>query len=74
MWYSRNGAVKAAQAFARNLQYTLYESGKFYDVPNDRDEKKPLAESSLSDEHRRVKAVLQARLDRFASIKPVNAK
>jgi arylsulfatase A len=74
MWYSRNGAVKAARAFARNQQYKLYESGKFYDVPNDRDEKKPLEDAELSAEQRQVKAVLQAHLDRFADVKPVNAK
>lgn len=74
MWYSRNGAVKAARAFARNQRYKLYESGKFFDVPNDRSEKKPLGDASLSEEQLRVKAVLQARLDRFADISPVNAK
>ncbi|MGZ0173656.1 MAG: sulfatase-like hydrolase/transferase [Planctomycetales bacterium] len=74
MWYSRNGAVKAARAFARNQRYKLYESGKFYDVPNDRNEKKPLDDTSLTDEQQRIKAVLQARLDSFASIKPVNAR
>lgn len=74
MWYSRNGAVKAARAFARNQRYKLYESGKFFDVPNDRNEKKPLGDASLSEEQLSIKAVLQARLDRFADIKPVNAK
>jgi arylsulfatase A len=74
MWYSRNGAVKAARAFARNQRYKLYESGKFYDVPTDRLEKQPLDDASLTNEQRRVKAVLQARLDRIADIKPVNAK
>lgn len=74
MWYSRNGGVKAARAFARNQRYKLYESGKFYDVPNDRLEKQPLDDGSLTDEQLQIKAMLQARLDRFASVKPVNAK
>ena len=74
MWYSRNGGVKAARAFARNQRYKLYESGEIYDVPNDRREKQPLAESPLTEEQRKVKAMLQARLDRFANVTPVNAK
>lgn len=74
MWYSRNGGVKAARAFARNQRYKLYESGKFYDVPNDRLEKQPLAEATLTAEQREVKAMLQSRIDQFADVTPVNAK
>jgi len=74
MWYSRNGGVKEARAFARNQRYKLYESGKFFDISNDRDEQKPLSDDSLSDEQRQVKAVLKARLDRFDKIVPVNAR
>ena len=48
-------------------------SCKFHDVPNDRREKTPLDDATLNEEQLRVKAMLQARLDRFAKIKPVNA-
>jgi arylsulfatase A len=74
MWYSRNGAVKAARAFARNQRYKLYESGTFFDISKDRDEKNPIDDASLSEKQRAVKTVLQTRLDRFGDVKPVNAK
>lgn len=70
MWYTRSGKVKEARAFARNQRYKLYESGKFYDVPNDRLEKKPLANNALDDDQKKVKAMLQKQLDEFADIVP----
>jgi hypothetical protein len=43
-------------------------------VPNDRNEKKPLDDASLTEKQLGIKAVLQARLGDFANIKPVNAR
>jgi len=74
MWYSRNGGVKAARAFARNQRYKLYESGEFFDIPQDRREKQPIPDRSLTQQQRSIKAVLQARLDQFKNVTPVNAK
>ena len=74
IWYSRNGNVRAARAFARNQRYKLYESGEFYDIANDRMEQQPRTLNSLTEGQRRYKNILQARIDRFASITPVNAR
>ena len=42
-WYSRTGKDSQAKVFARNQQYKLYESGEFYEVPNDDKEKNTFA-------------------------------
>ena len=55
----------ATQASARNQRYKLYASGAFYDVPNDLQEKHPLADSSLSIEQRVIKAALQAVIEHY---------
>lgn len=68
MWYSRNGGLKQARAFARNQRYKLYEDGKFFDVPNDRLEKKPLKTGSLSPEVLAVRAMLRVHIDSFADV------
>jgi arylsulfatase A len=74
MWYSRNGGLARAKAFARNQRYKLYEDGRFYDVPKDRLEKKPLEEATLDKKAQAVKQVLQARLDSFADVKRTGRK
>lgn len=74
MWYSRNGKVAAARAFARNQRYKLYGSGEFFDIPNDRLEKSAIDDDSLTGEQRDVRAVLQKTLDRFAGVVPANAR
>lgn len=74
LWYSRNGGLKQARAFARNQRYKLYESGEFFDIFRDRDEKSPLQKALLNAEQLRAHAVLQRRLDHFADIMPVNAR
>ena len=74
MWYSRTGNVRSAKVFARNQRYKLYESGRFYDVKNDRFEKTPLDDDSLDAQARAIKALLQARLDSFAGVKPPGSK
>lgn len=74
MWYSRSGKVSEARVFARNQRYKLYESGEFYDVPNDRLEKHPLSADSLNDDQQKVKTMLQRQLAQFADIVPARAK
>lgn len=68
MWYSRNGELAKAEAFARNQRYKLYEDGRFFDVPNDRLEKKPLDAASLGEEAQAAKKLLQARIDSFKDV------
>jgi len=70
IWYSRSGNAKQARAFARNQRYKLYERGEFYDVAQDRLEKKPLDATSLSAEQKAAQAALQAHLDRFQEVSP----
>jgi arylsulfatase A len=41
-WYSRSGEVNEARIFARTQRYKLYETGEFYDVPNDFLEENPI--------------------------------
>lgn len=69
MWYSRNGGSAKARAFARNQRYKLYESGDFFDVPNDRMETKPLV--SLNAEQRTIRDMLQKQIDQFADVVPI---
>lgn len=49
--------------FARNQRWKLYETGAFYDIANDEDEKSPIANADLSDESRAVRDSLQAVID-----------
>lgn len=74
MWYSRNGKVSEAQAFARNQRYKLYESGEFFDVPNDRTEQRPLDPATLTAEQRAVFDQLKQHIDRFSDVTPVGAQ
>lgn len=74
MWYSRNGVPKKAEVFARNQRYKLYETGKMFDVPNDRLEKNPLNTEDLTTEQQHIRAILQARIDSFANVVPLQAR
>jgi len=49
-WYSKDGDVSKARVFARNHRYKLYDSGEFYDVPNDYPEQHPLDLEDLDQE------------------------
>lgn len=73
MWYSRNGVVSEAKVFARNQRYKLYSSGKFYDVPNDPEEKHPLAIDQLTAEQQEIHRMLEQHIAQFDDIQPVNA-
>ncbi|MGB0143562.1 MAG: sulfatase-like hydrolase/transferase [Akkermansiaceae bacterium] len=63
-WYSRSGNYKKDLAvFARTERYKLYRDGRFFDLPQDRLEKNELKGEILTDEQKKVKAMLQAVLD-----------
>ncbi|MHC4878504.1 MAG: sulfatase-like hydrolase/transferase [Planctomycetota bacterium] len=74
MWYSRNGVVNQARAFARTQTYKLYESGEMFDVSRDRLEKKPLDPGSLSKPQQQIRDMLQAHIDEFADVVPPGAR
>ena len=61
-WYSRSGKEENAQVFARNHQFKLYDSGAFYEVPEDYLEENPLDVEELTPEvkeiHTQLKTVL----------------
>ena len=69
-WYARGGKAKAAKVFARNQQYKLYASGKFYDVPEDPTENHPLKPGALADNAARGRDLLQSALDRYKDARP----
>ena len=60
--YYRRGNEKAQQ-WTRTQRYKLYKTGKFYDVSQDRLEKKPL--STLTPDQKKTRAMLQGALDQF---------
>ena len=72
-WYNRNMKPGKGQVTARNQRYKLYGRGEFYDVPNDLQEKHPLADSSLSPEQLGIKASLQDVLDNYAHFDRLSA-
>ncbi|MEN8228772.1 MAG: sulfatase-like hydrolase/transferase [Bacteroidota bacterium] len=69
-WYSRAGKDSDAKVFIRNQRYKLYRNGNFYDIDNDVLEKAPLQEDDLSDETRRIEAMLQKALHQYKDARP----
>jgi len=66
-WFSRNGVDSEARVFARNHRYKLYESGEFYEVPEDYDEQNPIEQKDLDVEALEVYQSLKSVLDHYAS-------
>jgi len=66
-WYSRDGKSNI-QEWARNQQFKLYRTGKFYDVSKDVLEKSALAD--LSPEAQQVRTMLQQVLDQYKDVRP----
>lgn len=64
-WYNRDMTPGKTQATARNQRYKLYGSGEFYDVPNDLQEKQPLATDSLTPKQVAIKGELQGVLNHY---------
>ena len=69
-WYSRGGKGDVQES-ARNRQYKLYRTGKFYDVSKDVLEQNALAE--LSTEEQQVRTMLQQVLDQYNDVRPAPA-
>ena len=66
-WYSRAGKISDAVVFARNQQYKLYQSGEFYEVPQDYLEKNPLSDTELSPKQRKIQKRLQKVIDTYST-------
>ena len=64
-WYSRNGEIAKASVFARNHRYKLYQSGEFYEVPNDYLEKNPLSVDSLNEDAQKAYRMLKNVLNQY---------
>ena len=64
-WYNRDMTPGKTQATARNQRYKLYQSGEFYDVPNDLQEKQPLATDNLTPKQVAIKGELQGALNHY---------
>jgi arylsulfatase A len=73
-WYSRDGNAANAKQYARSQRYKLYRDGRLFDIPSDAAETAPLAESALTDEARKARAMLQAALDKYANARPAGLK
>jgi arylsulfatase A len=70
-WYSRPGGATGRE-FARNQRYKLYRSGEFYDMENDRLEKRPLQPAAVSAAAQPIHTVLQSALDRYSDARPAD--
>ncbi|MEC7235161.1 MAG: sulfatase-like hydrolase/transferase, partial [Verrucomicrobiota bacterium] len=64
-WYNRDMKPGKTQVTARNQRYKLYKGGKFYDIPNDLQEKQPLGTNSLTPEQVAIKEELQDVLNHY---------
>jgi arylsulfatase A len=64
-WYL-NPAKKEPRVFARNHQYKLYETGEFYDVPNDYQEKHSIVFDNLSEGAKAVYVELRSVLSNYS--------
>ncbi len=71
-WFSRGGRRSGAKVFARTQRYKLYADGRFFDVPADPLEKRPLPADGLGPEAERARRMLQAVLDRYARARPAH--
>ena len=62
-WYERDGVRDKASQHARDQQYKLYATGKFFDTVADPEEKADLATGGIPEELKAVHAKLKAVLD-----------
>ncbi len=62
-WYSRNGDPEKARVFARNQRYKLYDTGEFYEIPEDYLEENPILFEDLGAETQKVYHMLQSVLN-----------
>jgi len=66
-WYSRSGREKRAKVFARNHRYKLYQSGKFYDISRDTEERHPLNIDELDKKDKDVNKMLNNVLKQYGN-------
>ena len=64
-WYSRTGKEGTEKVFARNHHYKLYESGEFYEIPNDYKEKNTIAFDELDADAKDTYKMLKEVLDNY---------
>lgn len=64
-WYSRSGRDKRAKVFARNHRYKLYQSGKFYDISKDTNEKNSIDSAEFDKEQKLVWQMLNKVLKQY---------
>lgn len=67
-WYAKEGQESDVTVFARDARFKLYGDGRFYDVPRDPLEERPLPAASLGPEGVSARARLQAVIDRYALV------
>lgn len=60
--------------FVRTLDYKLYQDGNFYHLKEDIREESPLSDESLSEEERRIKAMLEKELEKHPAWESLSAK
>lgn len=64
-WYSRSGEPSKASVFTRTQRYKLYESGKFYEIPKDKEELNPLEFEALDADAKAIYQMLKDVLVRY---------
>jgi len=70
-WYSPTGGPKGKE-WARNQQYKLYRTGRFFDIAADPLEKSPLPTQDLTENAKQTRAMLQNALSTFENARPAN--
>ncbi len=65
-WYSRSGSEEKARVFVRNHRFKLYQSGEYYEIPEDYLEQNPLNVAALSPEVKTIYTALKEVLNYYA--------
>ena len=73
-WYSREGVLAQARECAFNSRFKLYRSGEFYDLAQDKVERRPLAVAGLAGEAAKAAKLLQGALDKYQDARPAELK
>ncbi|WP_245576514.1 sulfatase-like hydrolase/transferase [Flexithrix dorotheae] len=68
-WYSKSGKLKKLKEFARNKEYKLYTTGKFYNVMDDMFEEEPLSVDSLSENQKAIHKMLSEALAKYKNVR-----
>lgn len=68
-WYSRDAKPEELKEFARNNEYKLYTTGKFYKVKNDFFEQTPLPTDHLNREEKKAHKTLLRALEKYEGVR-----